>query len=56
MELLEANKALFAVVLQNLFVREIFSIPNMVCDNTTNIHSDQGPISCIGPRGWYGTS
>jgi hypothetical protein len=25
-------------------------------DDTTNIHSGQGPISCIGPRDWYGLS
>jgi hypothetical protein len=27
-----------------------------LCDDTTNIHPGQGPISCIGPRGWYGPS
>jgi hypothetical protein len=25
-------------------------------DDITNIHPGQGPISCIGPRGWYGPS
>jgi hypothetical protein len=25
-------------------------------DDITNIHPGQGPMSCIGPRGWYGPS
>jgi hypothetical protein len=30
------------------------AVQDIISDDTTNIHPGQGPISCIGPRGWYG--